>query len=487
MPIIQQRLDRIYFHQLKGLVNLDISFDGNNVTGIFGVNGCGKSTILHAIACFYKASSKNVETNYFTRLFKLVDGKKWVGSKMVAYMTINNQEKKVEYKKATDRWTPRIDQRPVRDIFYIGIDSCFPSIEQETTTRTNYVMTPVPNAVENKDKILQSAAKVLGYQYDDYIKTSCGNRKYKRVRTMGKTSYTSLSMGAGEQRLFTILEYMYNLPAYSIMLVDELDLTLRTTALNRLVDIMVDFAQKRHGQIIFSSHREELTKRSDINLRHIWIPANVRHNFCLNHTTPDCLFRLSGQIIRPFEIYVEDDLATAIVREELRGSDMINYVTIHQFGDAANAFVVAAGMDIQGTLTDNQLFLTDGDIYRTEDERKNIMCKRYSGNKANKEEHRQNALLHIKQFHLPPNNHPEYFIWKLLKTKEGKLSEYANETALNPNDKHSYLYDLQQRQGDSRGNFLRDVIAMVKTDEAWKDYVSELREWIRDRKKSYDL
>jgi len=487
MPVTPQKLDRVVFHQLKGLMNLDISFDDKNVTGIFGVNGCGKSIILHAIACFYKASSANAETNYFTRFFKRVDGTRWIGSRMVAYMTINNQPRQIEYKKAADRWTPRIDQRPVRDTYFIGIDSCVPAIEQETVTRTSYAMIPIPGGIANIAQILQSAASVLGRQYDDYVKTACGSRKYKRVRTQGGSPYTSLSMGAGEQRLFTILERLYNLPVYSILLVDELDLTLHTTALNRLVDIMVDVANRRHIQILFTSHREELTKRTDINVRHIWTPAGAGQTFCLDHTTPDCLFRLSGQMNRPLEIYVEDDLASAIVREELRDSGMMDYVTVHQFGDAANAFVVAAGLEIQGLLSDDQLLLTDGDVYRTEEERRSIMQKRYSGNEPDKEAHRQNALQHIKQFRLPENGHPELFIWNLLKTKEGRLSVYANEIALNPNDKHSYLYDIQQRQGDTRENFLRDVISTVKMDAAWENYVGELRVWLQNRKEAHGL
>ena len=109
MPVTPQRLDRVVFHKLKGLSNLDINFDDKNVTGIFGVNGSGKSTVLHAISCFYKGHSRGAETNYFTRFFKRVDGAKWVGSKMTAYMTIAGNSRPVEYKKAADRWTPRID------------------------------------------------------------------------------------------------------------------------------------------------------------------------------------------------------------------------------------------------------------------------------------------------------------------------------------------------------------------------------------------
>ena len=51
-----QELKQIHFTRLKNLVNLTISFQGSPITGIFGTNGSGKSTILHALACIYKPS-----------------------------------------------------------------------------------------------------------------------------------------------------------------------------------------------------------------------------------------------------------------------------------------------------------------------------------------------------------------------------------------------------------------------------------------------
>ncbi len=42
----------MHVDSLKGLKNLDISLD-KNLTAIMGVNGAGKSTILHALACVY--------------------------------------------------------------------------------------------------------------------------------------------------------------------------------------------------------------------------------------------------------------------------------------------------------------------------------------------------------------------------------------------------------------------------------------------------
>ena len=89
MPIniINQRLDSVTFHQLKHLRDLEINFNGRNVTGIFGVNGCGKSSILHALACFYRSLNIGSESNYFTRFVKRVGTEAWENSNMTAIIT----------------------------------------------------------------------------------------------------------------------------------------------------------------------------------------------------------------------------------------------------------------------------------------------------------------------------------------------------------------------------------------------------------------
>lgn len=69
-PVIKQSLDRVKFTQLKGLKNLDIHFGNKKVTAIFGVNGCGKSTILHALACLYRPCSAIGEKLFHTVLQK---------------------------------------------------------------------------------------------------------------------------------------------------------------------------------------------------------------------------------------------------------------------------------------------------------------------------------------------------------------------------------------------------------------------------------
>lgn len=150
-PIVKQSLDRVEFVQLKGLKNLDIYFGNKTVTAIFGVNGCGKSTILHALACLYRPYSNIGEKNYFTRFFKRENRITWTGSNLCAHFTIEGTSRSYRYGKKGDRWTPRINKRPQRDVIYIGINSCVPDIEQAIVTTSKYDM-----GVEEESAIVPS-------------------------------------------------------------------------------------------------------------------------------------------------------------------------------------------------------------------------------------------------------------------------------------------------------------------------------------------
>lgn len=177
MPVIPQTIDKIVFTQLKSLHNVEISFTDKPITAIFGVNGCGKSTILHALACLYRNQSDIGEKNYFTRFFKRENGVSWAGSKLHAHLTINGAPVEKEYGKAVDHWTPRIMKRPQRDVVYLGISSCVPDIEQVTTTTTKFTM-GADEDVERKDRIIRAASTIMNYDYSDYVKVECLNKKY---------------------------------------------------------------------------------------------------------------------------------------------------------------------------------------------------------------------------------------------------------------------------------------------------------------------
>lgn len=475
--VIDQQLKSVTFHNLKHLRDMEIDFRDKNVTGLFGVNGCGKSSVLHALACFYRSLNSGSESNYFTRFFKRVGTEAWTDSKMTAQFTIKGADRTVIYKKGSDRWVPRMENKPKRDSYYVGIQSCVPAIEKEPVSRTSFHMINCGD-IDNHVEILNAFSNILCREYDTAERESFLKRNYHRVKLHDTTSYTSLSMGAGEQRLLYILELFYRVPEYSLILIDELDLTLHTLALNRLVDFIVKLSDEKHLQVVFTSHREELTLRNDINIRHIWKPANVDQTFCLDHTTPDCLCRLTGSMEKRFEVYVEDILASSVVKEVLKDNGILNYTKVITFGDACNAFTIAAGLELQGAIDNNKLILLDGDVYLTSEEKMKQMKKRLGGNEAGKDAIRSHALSIVKELHLPANEQPEHYLWLLLRTKTGELADLANMVDQSPNDKHSYLYEIFEKQGEDKSTYYRNVVRTIKNDVSWNTYVSAITDWI---------
>ena len=481
-----QRINSLKIHSIKGLVDVDIDFNDKAVTGIFGINGCGKSTILHILDCIYRAENNQGETNYFTRFFKKDGRTTWAGSSLEVNFTIEGNNKIVKYRKSEDRWKPRITERPARPCYFIGIDVSVPAIEREVVTKTNIPMIagqPVPNV----DLIRAAASYIFGRSYDDYGKTRSGSRNYQNVNTDGAVSYTSLSMGAGEQKLFHLLERLYNAPEYALLIVDEIDLTLHTIALHRLLDKVVEVANNKHLQVVFTSHREELTRRTDINIRHLWKPIGSPRTLCLDHTTPSCISRLTGVINREYEVFVEDQLAAAIVRNVLKDNGFLDFCSIYCFGDAANAFSVAAGLQIQGALSYKQLFLLDGDVLKTQELKEQVMKKRFSGDEVGKEEIRKNACKRIKQFTLPDGEQPEHYLWSLLKAIPGELTDAANNVADNQGDKHKYLLDICNILNEPSGIIYDKTVVQVKSHPDWANYVKELTTWIMACKQAANI
>ena len=188
------------------------------------------------------------------------------------------------------------------------------------------------------------------------------------------------------------------------------------------------------------------------------------------------------------EVYVEDDLSEYIAREVVRAKGLLSYTSFHRFGAIENAFVVAAGLDIQDANSEDKLFLMDGDKYRTEEERIAKMKKCYSGNEYGRNERRERALSHLKQYILPEGEQPEHFLWtKLKETDDNDLVTYAQEINEVADDKHSYLYDVQQRSGECRESFLTRLTNILARQEFWSNYVGELDKWLDARKTALGL
>jgi energy-coupling factor transporter ATP-binding protein EcfA2 len=498
MPISQQVTHCLSIKKLKGISSLDeIRFDEKPLTAILGPNGCGKSTILHALACCYKPTEGADQRNWqFRDFFTPTTDATWAGSSLVmvhSYRDGANQFSNVrtEYRKNADRWSPRYANRPERYVRFIGIKSCVPRIEEESYTSAISYQT---EAHADAGLIMAKMGAVFNRAYNELnIHRTPTGRRYPGLALDG-TRYSALAMGAGEQRVLEILSAVFNAPRYGIILIDEIDLLLHTAALTQLVDIVFQRATDKSLQIIFTTHREAILDLKEmVSIKHIHtvkaVPATAAppKTYCFSNTKPDALRRLTGQQDRPLEVFVEDEMALAIVEYELFRLGMKRVANITPYGAATNCFTLAAGLILSGGHNVNtQLFLLDGDLYVTpemQNERANAVL---SGTEAHAAARRQSCLAGIRklcaQAGAPPA--PEAQLHRMIRNLPQQQSEGDNEIinlALSieaVDDTHSLIDLIVHTLNVHRPVGLNTIVKVAALSPAWELYVAELREWL---------
>lgn len=487
--IVQPRnkILNIHIDKLKGLKELDININ-KNLTAIMGVNGVGKSTILHALACVFSPYTSNGQNQKFNFFFTPNPDALWNDSKFsITYLDENTQKENVRnYQKKIDRWSPQYNQRPIRDVFYVGIDTCLPEIEKER--QTSYITYSTDTANDKlSERIIKSAAYILEKDYKELTYNKTKKKNLVGLRTSTGVNYSSLSMGAGEQRLIEILKLVYSVERYSLILIDEIDLLLHAKALERLIKTISEIAIRKNLQIIFTTHSLVMRKLEEfVDIRYLY--QTKEKTMVLTSMTPDIVFDISDESEMPLTIYVEDDLAQTIITHILKALSLSKYTSIKTFGAAENAFTLAAGFVLDNTSIENKLIVIDGDVYRTEDEKKIQIKKKLSGTEENHEDKLDCALNLITQFVLPDDVFPEKFIYDMLidLNNYDEITEYAKQIN-SVTDSHDWLNIIIKRINQERNITLYQIIDNVNEHENWENYIKNVREWLIEKKNVLNL
>nr|MEC5216167.1 ABC-type lipoprotein export system ATPase subunit [Actimicrobium sp. GrIS 1.19] len=495
MQPTQQVLHSLQISRLKGFKNLDeIKFDDKPLTAILGVNGCGKSTLLHALACCYQPNSGRQGENFkFSHFFTPTTDATWAGSQFSMNHSYRVEQERhnhqiTTYSKQADRWAPRYSTRPERDVIFIGIRTCVPTIETESyTSLIRYVTTTSSDVLSAT--ILLKVGTIFNRNYTELNShNSTGGKRYSGL-AYGGIRYSSLSMGAGEQRVLLIIGLVFNAPKYSLILIDEIDLLLHTDALKRLLKILHDRAAEKSLQIVFTTHREAVLELdSTISIKHIL--QTPEKSYCFSDTKPDAIHRLTGQQERPIEIFVEDDMAKAIVTKELAHHSMQRFAAITPYGAAANCFALGAGLLLRGHDDfSNKLIVLDGDIYRSESDRLERIKAVLSGTESDLPQKRSNILAAIKEFNVGnPNITPEAKLHLMLRNNSivghEEIVQIANSIEA-VNDTHSFVGEIIERLGVDRLVGLSKIVDAAYTTAEWPGYVAEIRQWLNQRRANF--
>ncbi len=489
-----QVLKEIKIHLLKNLKDVEIDLSEKALIAILGPNGTGKSTILHALSCVNNPVSLPYQTvnHKLSEFFTPTTHSLWTGSSYDIYQSyhegqIENNNHLSRFRKQKERWSPRYNTRIERYVSFVGIRTCVPKIELETQQgRIQYNTTMLNDRVSNKVK--EIAGIVMNRNYSEYNdhKTG-GNKHYIGVLSNG-INYSSLSIGAGEQRIFYILTEVIKAPNHGLILIDEIDLLLHQEALFRLMEQINIIALERKLQIIFTTHAQSLITLNFIAFRHLFQTPNK--TLCFNQTKPDALQRLTGIQLRPLEVFVEDDLARVLVKKICSEERMSKYISIKEFGAAINCFTSVCGSILNNISNlENMIFIIDGDLYRSIEEKKDRIKKILTGNTVEHENLRELAFEKITQFIIPNNVKPEHYYHGLicalpyenLQPEQIEIIEVAKQIG-NPGDSHKYFDDIIVRMDYEREVGLNKLVDLLSLTDNWVNIKGNIKVWLETKK-----
>lgn len=490
----EQLLKKIKIHMLKNLQDVEIDLCKKPLIAILGPNGSGKSTILHALSCVNNPVFVPYQTvnHKLSEFFTPTTHSIWTGSSFDIYQSFRDGQNVTNnhlsrFRKQRERWSPRYSTRIERYVSFVGIRTCVPKIELETQQgRIQYNTILLNDRVSNKVK--EIAGIVMNRNYTEYNEHKAGgNKQYIGVLSNG-INYSSLSMGAGEQRIFYILTEVIKAPNHGLILIDEIDLLLHQEALFRLMTQINIIAVEKKLQIIFTTHAQSLIALDFIEFRHLYQTPNK--TLCFNQTKPDTLQRLTGIQIRPLEVFVEDDLARVLVKKICAEEKMTKYVSIKEFGAAINCFTSVCGSILNNIANlENMLFIIDGDLYRSTEEKQERIKKILTGNTVEHENLRQLALEKITQFTIPNFVKPEQYYHRIicgiphenLQQEQIEILEVAKQIG-NPGDSHKYFDDIIERMDYDREVGLNKLIDLLSLTNEWDNIKENIKNWLETKK-----
>ena len=129
----------------------------------------------------------------------------------------------------------------------------------------------------------------------------------------------------------------------------------------------------------------------------------------------------------------------------------------------------------------NCLFVIDGDVYRTTEEKRHQIEQVLTGDTQRHQTLREEALTKVTQFILEEGYSPERYISSLIKNLEGYDDNEIKQAALDivsADDEHNYIDVILDRLGEDRASGLRRILELASKSQQWDNYINPVEEWI---------
>lgn len=359
-------LSKVTLVKCRAFKDQAITFDFP-VTALIGPNGGGKTTILGACALIYDTIKPR---QFFARNRQLDMGmKNW----SIAYEIIDREKSRTDILRRTasfpkEKWNRDAVQR---DVKFFGVSRTLPAVERKDLSKlTDKKIIFKPEQIQSLNEIQASnITKILGKNVDGYsvVKTDReGNVTLLSGKTTGGASFSEFHFGAGESSIIKMVLGIESVSEQGLILIEEIENGLHPLAVSRLVDYLIDVADRKRIQIIFTTHSKYAI--SPLPSEAIW--AAVDGTAIQGKLDIHSLYRLTGEVSSKLIIYTEDSFAREWVTAIIRSNRQIALDAIEIYPMGGDGAAVAANKhhNLDPSSTVKSICIIDGDSQQTESE-----------------------------------------------------------------------------------------------------------------------
>lgn len=323
--------------RIRSFSDATIRFDFP-VTALIGPNGSGKTTILGAAGLIYK---EVLPRRFFVKSGQYDQSmREWKVEYTVLDSPANSDRlgkslnRTASYRRA--KWNRDALERPV---VIIGINRTLPASERKDLSRFVGADFEGDSEQEFGEAVVAAVQKILGKEADRYLKVNAGRSGSEifamRDNLNREAGYSEFHFGAGEASIIRIVSQIEAAANGCLMLIEEIENGLHPVAVQRLVEYLIDVAERKSCQVIFTTHSNAALQPLPADA--VW--SCYRGKVTQGKLDVEALRTLTGDVACEAAIFAEDDFGVLLSETSLRSISVdrgirMGSIAIHSMGGA---------------------------------------------------------------------------------------------------------------------------------------------------------
>ncbi|GAA0866714.1 hypothetical protein GCM10009115_30960 [Sphingopyxis soli] len=362
-------LPRLTLRNLRGFKDEPISFDFP-VTALIGPNGGGKTTVLGAAGIIYR--------DIPPRMFFAKSGKYDAGMQdwSIEYEVTDreNSPKAAVQRTASFKSLKWNRDAMSREVLVFGVSRTVPASERKELLRCTARKFVVPDSrvTALSESAATAISRVLGKDVSGFRQLKIAQNLDVTLltgRTKADVEYSEFHFGAGESSVIRMISAIEAAGENAIVLIEEIENGLHPVATIRLVEYLIDAANRKKVQVIFTTHSNEaLLPLPD---KAVW--AMTSDKAFQGKLDVKSLRAITGQIETDSVIFVEDAFAKIWIESILRCGDLpADHFEVHPMAGDGTAVAMNRYHNKNPSIKVPSLCFIDGDSKQHENEQEKV-------------------------------------------------------------------------------------------------------------------